>query len=74
MWNTEKFDDDTSIIPEAGPDKKLNKYIQRMKRTSKKLKASKRTSFVVLEYDPRKNMFRFQNMHRPSELINQKFC
>ena len=39
-----------------------------MKRTSKKLKASNSKRYVVLEYDKKKDMFVFQNLHRPSEL------
>ena len=39
-----------------------------MKRTSKKLKASNSKRFVVLEYDKKKDIFVFQNLHRPSEL------
>ena len=55
------------------PDNKLNKYLGGMKRTSKKLKASKPKRYVVLEYDIRKDMFVFQNMHRPSKFINPNF-
>ena len=39
-----------------------------MKRTSKKLKASNLKRYVVLEYDRKKDIFVFQNLHRPSEL------